>query len=188
MGGDPPAQQYGTPPREGDQESEGASQRALRALEPDRGRTATSPPPRTVARTKREWPSKRGRGRGTPHPAALAHGVQRGQGGATLIAPDWDPPVQQGPGQGSAPQPQQCAQTARGQEGAGDKPRAPTARGTSTDEGGTPPNSSVRSKLMACPRGRRGTPRARRKKRTKRGHPPSSVCSQCTAWREGGDP
>ena len=53
-------------------------------------------------------------------------------------------------------------------------------------KGGTPLYGSVCSHRMACPSERKGTPKARRKGRT--GRPPSSVRSQRTAGRNGGEP
>ena len=76
--------------------------------------------------------------------------------------------------------------TARGQEGAGDGPPTPTVRRPSPEEGGGRLYGSVRSHRMACLSRRKGNPRSRRLRR--RGHPLSSVRSQCTAFWDGGEP
>ena len=71
------------------------------------------------------------------------------------------PPIDWEKDKGGNPPPQLRAQTARGQEEVGDRPRAPTTPGMSQEEGRNPLYGSVRSQRMACLSRKGGTPQDR---------------------------
>ena len=128
-----------------------------------------------------------GGGGGTPHPAARAHGAQRGHEGGPPITLAQDTPARPGRAQDreakeGALQTQQCAQTARRQEEAGYILHAPTARGLDQESEGDPPKWKRALPAHGMPeRGEGDSPIQEEEE----GEPPSSVRSQHTACRGG---
>ena len=132
MGGDTRTQQHGTPPRDRKQEPEGGTHRALTSKDPGRGRTEKMVPPERSRALNVNDLQEEGRGSSMrPQRAVGARGDPRTHQHGT-------PLQDQAQDEEGVPQPQKRVKTARGQEGAGDRPCAPTARGPSPDKGGDP--------------------------------------------------
>ena len=173
-------------PRKGDSRNQrGAPSELLeRGIPTEDGGRQAPPPPNGSPRLTRAA-EEGGEGEGNPPPSS-AH--LRSAAGARGGAPEQTtsgPPRQTGTRKrtGTSRLSRAC-KTRAGMRGWGTTRARPRHAGRARAKGGTPLYRSMHYQRMSCPSGRRGAPGDRR---TRKGHPPSSVRSQRTPYRgEGG--